>query len=35
LTIVCYERKRERVRKKKKFVGEKDNNRQLFVTRER
>jgi len=26
---------RERARKKKKkFVGEKDNNRQLFVTRE-
>jgi len=32
LTIVCYERERK---KKKEFVGEKDNNRQLFVTRER
>jgi len=30
LTIVCY----ERMRKKIEFVREKDNNRQLFVTKE-
>jgi len=30
LTIVCYERESA----KKYFFGEKDNNRQLFVTRE-
>jgi len=33
LAIVCYER--ERAKKKKEFVGEKYNNWQLFVTRER
>jgi len=32
LTIVCYERE---CAKNWEFVGEKDNNRQLFVTRER
>ena len=33
LTIVCYEW--ESAQKKKEFVGEKDNNWQVFVTREK